>query len=246
MNMPDHDKRVALVTGGNRGIGYAIGRSLAQRGITVILGVRDPNKGATACSRLQGEGLDVNFELLDVTDEDSLQTAVKHIQARFDRLDILVNNAGISIDDSKNALDVSRRTIEKTLQTNVVGPLLLCQKCIALMKAGGYGRIVNMSSTLGSLSEIADPNSAYAGVGTPAYRLSKAALNAITTLIAKEVGDDNILVNSACPGWVRTDMGGDQAPLTPEQGADTPVWLATLPDGGPTGGFYRERTRIPW
>jgi len=244
--MPHHDKRVALVTGGNRGIGYAIGRSLAQRGITVILGVRDPNKGATACSRLQGEGLDLNFELLDVTDEGSLQTAVKHIQAQFDRLDILVNNAGISIDDSKNALDVSRRTIEKTLQTNVVGPLLLCQNCIALMKAGGYGRIVNMSSTLGSLSEIADPNSAYAGVGTPAYRLSKAALNAITTLIAKEVGDDNILVNSACPGWVRTDMGGGQAPLTPEQGADTPVWLATLPDGGPTGGFYRERTRIPW
>ena len=244
--MPHHDKRVALVTGGNRGIGYAIGRSLAQRGITVILGVRDPNKGATACSRLQGEGLDVNFELLDVTDEDSLQTAVKHIQAQFDRLDILVNNAGISIDDSKNALDVSWRTIEKTLQTNVVGPLLLCQNCIALMKARGYGRIVNMSSTLGSLSEIADPNSAYAGVGTPAYRLSKAALNAITTLIAKEVGDDNILVNSACPGWVRTDMGGGQAPLTPEQGADTAVWLATLPDGGPTGGFYRERTRIPW
>ena len=123
---------------------------------------------------------------------------------------------------------------------------MLCQNCIALMKAGGYGRIVNMSSTLGSLSEIADPESAYAGVGTPAYRLSKAALNAITTLIAKEVRDDNILVNSACPGWVRTDMGGDEAPLTPEQGADTPVWLATLPDGGPTGGFYRERTRIPW
>lgn len=244
--MPDHDKRVALVTGGNRGIGYAIGRSLAQRGITVILGVRDPNKGATTCSRLQGEGLDVNFELLDVTDEDSLQMAVKHIQAQFDRLDILVNNAGIMIDGSENALDVSRRTIEKTLLTNVVGPLLLCRNCIVLMKAGGYGRIVNMSSTLGSLSEIADPDSAYAGVGTPAYRLSKAALNAITTLIAKEVRDDNILVNSACPGWVRTDMGGDQAPLTPEQGADTPVWLATLPDGGPTGGFYRERTRIPW
>jgi len=184
--------------------------------------------------------------LLDVTDEDSLQMAVKHIHAQFDRLDILVNNAGIMIDGSENALDVSRRTIEKTLLTNVVGPLLLCRNCIVLMKAGGYGRIVNMSSTLGSLSEIADPDSAYAGVGTPAYRLSKAALNAITTLIAKEVRDDNILVNSACPGWVRTDMGGDQAPLTPEQGADTPVWLATLPDGGPTGGFYRERTRIPW
>jgi NAD(P)-dependent dehydrogenase (short-subunit alcohol dehydrogenase family) len=244
--MPKYDKRVALVTGGNRGIGYAISRSLAQRGITVILGARDPNKGANACSRLQGEDLDANFELLDVTDEDSLKTAVKHIQAQYGRLDILVNNAGILIDSAENVLDVNRSIIEKTLQTNVLGPLILCQNCVALMKAGGYGRIVNMSSTLGSLSEIVDPDSAYTGVGTPAYRLSKAALNAVTTLVAKEVRDDNILVNSACPGWVRTDLGGDQAPLTPDQGADTPVWLATLPDGGPTGGFYRERTRIPW
>jgi NAD(P)-dependent dehydrogenase (short-subunit alcohol dehydrogenase family) len=114
------------------------------------------------------------------------------------------------------------------------------------MKAGGYGRVVNMSSTLGSLSEMADPDAAHADLRTPAYRLSKAALNAITTLIAQEVRNDNILVNSACPGWVRTDLGGDAAPLTPEQGAETPVWLATLPDGGPTGGFYRERIRIPW
>jgi NAD(P)-dependent dehydrogenase (short-subunit alcohol dehydrogenase family) len=244
--MTTDKKRAALVTGGNRGIGYAIGRSLALRGIEVILGARDPNKGAAACSRLQGEGLDVNFELLDVTDEDSVQTAVKHIQAQFGRLDILVNNAGIMIDDDENVLNVSRDTIEKTLQTNVLGPLRLCQHCITLMRAGGYGRIVNMSSTLGSLSEMADPDAAHADVRTPAYRLSKAALNAITTLIAKEVRNDNILVNSACPGWVRTDLGGDEAPLTPEQGADTPVWLATLPDGGPTGGFYRERTRIPW
>ena len=244
--MPKHDNRVALVTGGNRGIGYAISRSLAQRGIMVILGVRDPNKGAKACSRMQAEDLDVKFELLDVTDEDSLKTAVKHIQAQFGRLDILVNNAGILIDSAENTLDVNRIIVEKTLQTNVLGPLMLCQNCVGLMKTGGYGRIVNMSSTLGSLSEIVDPFSAYAGVGTPAYRLSKAALNAVTTLVAKEVRDDNILVNSACPGWVRTDMGGDQAPLTPEAGADTPVWLATLPDGGPTGGFFRERKRIPW
>ena len=244
--MPVHDNRVALVTGGNRGIGYAVSRSLAQRDITVVMGVRDPNKGVAACSRLQAEDLDVNFELLDVTDEAGIQTAVKHIQAQFGRLDILVNNAGILIDSAENALDVSRSTIEKTLETNVIAPLMLCQNCIALMKAGGYGRIVNMSSALGSLSEMVDPDSAYAGVGAPAYRLSKAALNAITTLIAREVRGDNILVNSASPGWVKTDLGGAQAPLTPEQGADTPVWLATLPDGGPTGGFYRERTRMPW
>jgi len=244
--MSVHDRRVALVTGGNRGIGYAIGRSLSQRDIAVILGVRDPNKGATACSRLQSEDLDVNFELLDVTDEGSIQTALKHIQVQFGRLDILVNNAGILIDSAENALDVSRSTIEKTLQTNVMGPLMLCQSCIPLMKTGGYGRIVNMSSALGSLSEMVDPDSAYAGVGAPAYRLSKAALNAVTALVAKEARGDNILVNSACPGWVKTDLGGDEAPLTPEQGADTPVWLATLPDGGPSGGFYRDRTRIPW
>ncbi len=244
--MSDHAKRVAFVTGANRGIGYAIAQGLAEREITVILGVRNPNKGAAVCSRLQGLALDVHFELLDVADEKSIPAVVKHIRDQFGRLDILVNNAAIQIDGDVNALDVSRHTLLETLQTNVIGPLMLCQQCIALMKARNYGRIVNMASTLGSLTEMADPNSAYGGVETPAYRLSKAALNATTTLIAKAVRADNILVNSACPGWVRTDMGGDQAPLTPEQGADTPVWLATLPDGGPSGGFYRERKRIPW
>lgn len=244
--MPKHDKRVALVTGANRGIGYAIASGLAERGVTVVLGVRDPGKGAAVCSGLQGQGEDAYFELLDVTDEKSIRTAVTHIQDQFNRLDILINNAGILIDGDANALNVRQDTITKTLQTNVLGPLMLCQRCIPLMKAGGYGRIVNMSSTLGSLTEMADPDSAYAGVETPAYRLSKAALNAITTLVAEKVRNENILVNSVCPGWVKTDMGGDQAPLSPEQGADTPLWLATLSDDGPSGGFYRERLQIPW
>jgi NAD(P)-dependent dehydrogenase (short-subunit alcohol dehydrogenase family) len=244
--MPDHDKSVALVTGANRGIGYAISRLLGEQNITVILGTRDPNKGAAACSRLQGEGLDAHFELLDVTDEKSIKAAIENIRAQFGRLGILVNNAGIMLDGEVDTRNVDQEMIKATLQTNLMGPLLLCQHCIPLMKAGSYGRIVNISSTLGSLTEIADPKSGYARVRTPAYRLSKAALNCITTLLANEVRDDNILINSACPGWVRTDMGGDQAPLTPEQGADTPVWLATLPDGAPTGGFYRERTMIPW
>jgi NAD(P)-dependent dehydrogenase (short-subunit alcohol dehydrogenase family) len=244
--MPDHDKRVALVTGANRGIGYAISRRLGGQNITVVLGARDPHKGTEACSRLQGEGLDVHFELLDVIDEKSIKKAIENIRTQLGRLDILVNNAGIMIDGQEDARNVNQETIQKTLQTNVMGPLMLCQRCIPLMQAGGYGRIVNMASRLGSLTDMADPGSVYAGVRTPAYRLSKAGLNCITTLLAKEVRDDNILINSACPGWVRTAMGGDQAPLTPEQGADTPVWLATLPDGGPTGGFYRERTLIPW
>ena len=133
-----------------------------------------------------------------------------------------------------------------TLTTNVFGPLLLAQACIPLMKANGYGRIVNMASTLGSMNDISNPDSPYGAVLSPAYRLSKTLLNGITVLLANALRGTNILVNSACPGWVRTDMGGDQAPLTPEQGADTPVWLATLPDGGPNGGFFRERQPIPW
>lgn len=244
--MPKHDKRVALVSGANRGIGYAISRRLGEQNITVIMGARDLNKGTVACSRLQAKGLDVHFELLDVTDERSIKTAIESIRTHFGRLDILVNNAGIMIDGEEDALNVDQETIQKTMQTNVMGPLMLCQCCIPLMQAGGYGRIVNMASGLGSLTEMADPGSVYAGLRSPAYRLSKAGLNCITTLLAKEVRNDNILINSASPGWVRTDMGGDQAPLTPEQGADTPVWLATLPNGGPTGGFYRERTLTPW
>jgi NAD(P)-dependent dehydrogenase (short-subunit alcohol dehydrogenase family) len=244
--MTGHDQRVALVTGANRGIGYAMAKGLAKGDIRVVLGARDAKKGAAASSALQRQGLVASVELLDVTNEKSIQTAVENIQTRFNRLDILVNNAGILIDGDADVLNVSHDIILETLHTNVLGPLMLCQQCVPLMKAGGYGRIVNMASTLGSLAEMADPDSGYAGVETPAYRLSKAALNAITTLVAKKVRNENILVNSVCPGWVRTEMGGDQAPLTAEQGADTPLWLATLPDGGPSGGFFRERKPIPW
>ena len=165
--MTNDDKRVALVTGANRGIGYAISRQLGEQSIKVILGTRDPNKGAAACSRLQREGLDVHFELLDVTDEKSIKAAIENIRAQFGRLDILVNNAGIMIDGEGDARNVDQETIRQTLQTNVMGPLLLCQHCIPLMKAGDYGRIVNMSSTLGSLTEMADPGSGDAGVTYP-------------------------------------------------------------------------------
>ena len=244
--MPNHDKRVALVSGANRGLGFAISQGLAEHEITVIVGARNSRKGAQACSRLKRKGLDVHVELLDVASKKSIESAVEHIEARFGRLDILINNAGVMIDSEESVLNVSWQTIHKTLQTNVMGPLRLCKSCIPLMKAGGYGRIVNLASSLGSLNEMADPDSPAALVHTPAYRLSKTALNCITVLIAQEVRDDNILVNSACPGWVRTALGGNEAPLTPQQGADTPIWLAMLPDGGPTGGFFRERRPIPW
>ena len=244
--MTTAEKRTALVTGANRGIGLAIARQLAQRDIKVLIGARDQDKGISACKQLQSEGLDAYFILIDVTRAISIEAAIGKIQNDFRCLDILVNNAGIMIDTQSGILELDRAVFHNTLTTNVFGPLLLAQACIPLMKANGYGRIVNMASILGSLNDISNPDSPYDAVLSPAYRLSKTLLNGITVLLANALRGTNILVNSACPGWVRTDMGGSQAPLTSEQGADTPVWLATLPDGGPTGGFFRERQPIPW
>jgi NAD(P)-dependent dehydrogenase (short-subunit alcohol dehydrogenase family) len=159
----------------------------------------------------------------------------------------LVNNAGIQIDAGTSVLELGMTQLLNTLKTNAFGPLLLSQACIPIMRSNHYGRIVNMASTLGSLTDIADPRSSYPEeVGSPAYRLSKTLLNGITLLLAAELRVGNILVNSACPGWVRTDMGGNRATLSVKEGADTPVWLATLPDGGPTGGFFRDRQPVPW
>jgi NAD(P)-dependent dehydrogenase (short-subunit alcohol dehydrogenase family) len=244
--MPNSEKRVALVTGANKGIGFEIARRLAIEEITVLMGVRDERRGLKARDKFASLGLDVHFVLLDVTDPMSIQAAVGRIRDDFKRLDILVNNAGILIDSHTGIRELSIAILQNTLETNTFGPLLLSQACIPLMIGNKYGRIVNMSSSMGSLTEIAGPNSNYAEVFAPAYRLSKTVLNGITVMLAAEMRGTNILVNSACPGWVRTDLGGSQAPLSPKQGADTPVWLATLPDGGPTGGFFRDRQPIPW
>jgi len=244
--MQGSKKRVALVTGANRGIGFEIARQLAAKAITVFIAARDQNRGLKAREKLRRHGFDVHFILLDVTDPMSIQAAVGRIKDEFERLDILVNNAGIMIDSHTHISELDVTIFQNTLETNVFGPLLLSQACISLMKTNNYGRIVNISSTLGSLTDIASPASPYAEVRSPAYRLSKTILNGITVMLAAELRGSNILVNSACPGWVRTDLGGSRAPLSPEQGADTPVWLATLPNGGPTGGFFRDRQPIPW
>ena len=214
--------------------------------MTVLIGARSRDEGVKAQQQLEQDKLDVRFTALDVTDTLSIQSAIGRIKDNFRRLDVLVNNAGIMVDSNTGISELNLTIFQNTLETNAFGPLLLSQACLPLMKANNYGRIVNMSSTLGSLTDIASPDSQHAEVQSPAYRLSKAILNGITVLLASELRGTNILVNSACPGWVRTDMGGDQAPLSPEQGADTPVWLATLPDDGPSGGFFRERQPIPW
>jgi NAD(P)-dependent dehydrogenase (short-subunit alcohol dehydrogenase family) len=231
--------RVAVVTGANRGIGFEICRQLAAQGIQVLLTARDTRAGEAAARELRAQNLDVSFHRLDVTREAEIRAFAAEVEGRYGAADILVNNAGILIDPKgASVLTSEPEVFEQTWQTNFMGPLNLCRAFAPLMQKKGCGRIVNLSSGLGQLSEM--------GGGTPAYRVSKAALNALTRMLAAELRASGILVNSACPGWVRTDMGGANAARSVAEGADTPVWLATLPDDGPSGGFFRDRQPIAW
>lgn len=232
------EQRVALVTGGNRGIGHEICRQLAAMGVTTVLTARDEAKAREAVAALRQEGLPVHAQTLDVCDFGSFDGVVAAVVKEFGRIDILVNNAGIMQDKQLNVLDATTDLIETTLRTNTLAPLHLAQAVAPFMRTQRYGRIVNLSSQLGQLDTMAG--------GYPAYRMSKTALNAVTCMLATELKRDNILVNSMCPGWVRTSMGGAEAPRTVAQGADTAVWLATLADDGPTGGFFRDREPMAW
>lgn len=233
------NNRIALVTGANRGIGFEICRQLARRGLHVILTARSAAKGKVAAAALKKEGLAVEFRRLDVSSARNAKALAAYLDRQYGRLDVLVNNAGVLLDPhGSRVLDAQPATFHDTLAINLMGPLLLVQALVPLMKRNGYGRIVNMSSGQGQLANM--------GAGAPAYRVSKTALNALTRTLAVELGDSGILVNAMCPGWVRTDMGGPNAPRTVEQAADTAVWLATLPADGPSGGFFRDRKSIPW
>ena len=230
----------ALVTGGNRGIGFEICRQLGQKGIHVFLGCRKIGLGRAASKKLQQEGLSVDPCLLDVTKPASVARARDHLKKKSCMPHILVNNAGVLLDSSFDTsfFKTPESLIRTTMESNLLGPLRLCQAFVPAMKKRNYGRVVNMSSGAGQL---VDMNS-----GFPAYRFSKTAFNALTRVLADELKETNILVNSMCPGWVNTRMGGSEAPRTPAQGADTAVWLATLPASGPRGGFFRDRESIPW
>ena len=230
--------RVALVTGAYRGIGLEVSRRLARRGFDVILTARDPGKAEAAGAGLKRQGLKVLPLQLDVTDARSVEGAARFVAERFGRLDVLVNNAAILYDAWQRATAADLDTVREAFETNTLGPWRVSQAFLPLLRESGHGRIVNVSSESGSLASM--------GGGTPAYGVSKAALNALTRKLAEELRPSRVLVNSVCPGWVATEMGGPDAPRTPAEGAAGIVWAATLPDDGPTGGFFRDGEPLAW
>jgi NAD(P)-dependent dehydrogenase (short-subunit alcohol dehydrogenase family) len=230
--------RTAIVTGGNRGIGYEVCRQLAQRGYRVILTSRDVSRGLAAAEELQRAGHQVIYRPLDVRSLVHVRDLQHYVERHYGAADVLVNNAGVYPDEGRDVLDVEMAVYRETMDINLYGPLMLCQAFIPQMLGQGYGRVVNVSSAAGQTGSMS--------ADTPSYRLSKLALNGLTLMLADSVRGSNVLVNAACPGWVRTDMGGPAAPRSVAQGADTVVWLATLPDGGPSGVFFRDREEIPW
>jgi len=228
-------KHAALVTGANRGLGLAIARQLAELDHAVFLGARDGAAGDAAAERLRAAGLDVTAVRLDLDDVLSIAQAIATIEGSGQRVDVLVNNAGVLIE--RPLLDLTDAEIAEAIAAHVTGPVRLIRAFVPGMLAGGYGRIVNVSSDWGLFSE------GLAGPG--AYGVTKAALNALTLRLAQEL-PPAIKVNAMNPGWVRTRMGGSNATRSPEEAADTAIWLATLPDEGPTGGFFMDRKPLAW
>lgn len=220
--------KTAVITGAYRGLGFATAEALAKKGYKVFLTARNIEAGKKAAQTLNAKGLNVEFRELDITSEKSIQSFCE----KMPQVDVLINNAGI-FDDKRDGASVL-----KSFTTNTLGAYLLIENILPKMIKNKFGRIVNISSGMGALT---DMNGAY-----PAYRISKTALNAVTALLADENKGKNILINSVCPGWVRTEMGGENADRSIEEGIAGIVWAATLPDDGPTGGFFRDGERIDW
>jgi NAD(P)-dependent dehydrogenase (short-subunit alcohol dehydrogenase family) len=229
--------RIAVVTGGNRGIGREVARQLGERGFTVVLGSRDPVAGERAAAELAREGLAVHAHRLDVTDPATVHALAWDLAGRYGRLDVLVNNAAGHYDTWQRAAAADLAVVSAAWDINVMGPWRMCVGLLALLRRGEHPRIVNVSSEAGSLASM--------GEGPPAYSVSKAALNALTRLLAAELRPEGILVNAVCPGWVATAMGtGAGRPV--RDGAASVLWAVDLPDGGPTGGFFRDGEPLPW
>jgi len=231
-------EKVAIVTGANRGIGFETCRQLNQLGIITILTSRDETKGKSAVASFNKEDGNLLFHQLDVADSASIAELREFVIEKFKRCDILVNNAGVFLDRGVSIFDLPEENLQETLQINFLGAFRMCQEFVPLMRDSGYGRIVNVSSGMGSISSM--------GGGSAAYKLSKLMVNGMTRIMAAEIKDEDIKINTMAPGWVRSDMGGTNAPRSLTQGADTIIWLATLPEDGPTGGFFEDRTPANW
>ena len=229
--------KVALVTGANKGIGYEIARQLGEKGYHVLVGARKPDAGKQAVASLQQSGASAEFVEIDVSDRASIENAAKAVAAQFDHLDVLVNNAAM-MQDEKNVTEVSDDIFLRTLTTNTLGPLRVTQAFLPLLTKSSQASIMNLSSGLGQLNDMGDTY--------PAYSISKTAVNAVTRQFAAALRDKSIAVNSVCPGWVKTDMGGPNATRTVQQGADTVTWLATEAPRDLTGQFFRDRKPIAW
>jgi NAD(P)-dependent dehydrogenase (short-subunit alcohol dehydrogenase family) len=241
--------KIAFITGANRGLGFETARELGQAGITVVLGARDVKKGEEAAAKLAKKSIQAEAIRLDVTDPKSFDEAAAYFEKRYGRLDILVNNAGINLETlggGNTALTISPKDLRATFETNFFAVVELTQKLLPLLRKSPAGRIVNLSSVLGSLTLHADPGSMIAGVKNLAYDASKTALNQFTVHLAAALRDTKIKVNSAHPGWVKTDMGGENAPIEVAEGGRTSFQLATLGEDGPTGGFFHLGESLPW
>ena len=231
-------ERRALITGANRGIGREIGRQLAAQGVQVVMCAREAGAAREAAESVKEQGGDAEPLVLDVSDSASIARAAREFGERFDRLDVLINNAGIYHDKGHTVLTAPRPLFASTFHTNTFGPVEVVQQFLPELRKGRDARIINMSSGYGQLEGLSPD--------VPSYCLSKLTLNGVTIMLAKALAAEGIAVNSVCPGWVRTDMGGAEAPRSVEQGADTAVWLATEADQSLTGKFLRDRTEIPW
>jgi len=232
--------KVALITGANKGLGLEIARQIGRQGITVVLGSRDPSRGESAAQSLKAEGIDAYTVKLEVTNADDIAALPAHFEQKFGRLDILINNAGV-ITEREGA---TPEALRQTYEANVIAPFALTQTLLPLLRAATAGRIVNQSSALGSLTLNASGDLPAIWM-LPAYNSSKAALNMLTVIQAAHLKDTNLKVNAAHPGSVKTDMN-TQGDLTVEEGAKTAVMLATLPEDGPTGGFFHLGETLPW
>jgi NAD(P)-dependent dehydrogenase (short-subunit alcohol dehydrogenase family) len=240
-------KKIVFISGASKGIGYEVARQLASHDFTVLIGARNTQQGEAAVKQLQSNGADAHFIRIDVNDELSVKSAAEVITKQFGKIDVLINNAGVNYEFPSGTRPsmLSVDVLKNTFEANFFGAFAIIHHFLPLLKQAGAARIINVSSTLGSLTSLSDPENFFYGVNSFAYNSSKSALNALTVSLAKDLADDNITVNSICPGWVKTDMGTDAAPRTVEQGAAIVVKMATM-ENSPTGKFIDENKEIPW